>query len=76
MKSNVFIVGMLGIALALGMMFVGCEGGLSLKSCSNQSECNDDDYVYCGTSSCESSEYYTVGGQNYYDPCDGVCDGK
>jgi hypothetical protein len=71
MKKKLFMTGMLGAALAFGiMMFAGC--GDLLHSCSDRSECNDGDTYYCGDSSCESSVNY--GG--YYFTCDGICDGS
>jgi hypothetical protein len=74
MKKKLFLTGILACALAFGIMaFSSCDS--LLHACSDQSECNDDDYTYCGDSSCESSKYYTVGYTNYYYTCDGVCDG-
>ncbi|MDR0412155.1 MAG: hypothetical protein LBH75_09340 [Treponema sp.] len=74
MKKKLFLMGILGAVLVFGIMtFVGCDS--LLHTCSNQSECNDGDYTYCGDSGCESSKYYTVGGKDYYYTCDGVCDG-
>jgi hypothetical protein len=76
MKKRLLLLGMLACVLIFGIMvFAGCDSEL-FGGCSNQSECNDGDYVYCGDSSCESSEYYTVGGIDYYYPCDGTCDGQ
>jgi hypothetical protein len=73
MKKKLFLMGILACALVFVAILAGC--GDLLHACSDKSECNDGDYTYCGDSSCESSEYYTIGGSRYYYTCDGVCDG-
>jgi hypothetical protein len=76
MKKKLFLTGTLACALAFGIMiFAGCDM-FNSHACSNQSECNDGDYQYCGDSKCESSQYYSDRYGDYAYTCDGTCDGE
>ncbi|GHT83021.1 hypothetical protein FACS1894137_03120 [Spirochaetia bacterium] len=53
MKKNIFLVAVLGVALALGMVIVGCKND---PSCDDENNCSAaNNAYYCGRSGCAAN---------------------